>query len=156
MKEIAMYTPAEMKTIMRASKILETKAKYNSEVISSPDQVKLLMRTRFAHLEREVFLCMFLNAQHQLIEAQEMFQGTIDASSVYPREVVKEALRLNAASVIFGHNHPSGMAEPSTADQRITIRLRDALALVDIRVLDHVVVGRGTNTTVSMAERGLL
>ena len=151
-----MYTQAEMKTILRASKILETKARYNAEVISNPNQVRFYLTTRFAHLEREVFLVMFLNSQHQLIEAQEMFQGTIDASSVYPREVVKEALRLNAASVIFGHNHPSGMAEPSTADQRITIRLRDALALVDIRVLDHVVVGQGTNTTVSMSERGLL
>ena len=151
-----MYTPAELKILNRASKILENRAKYQLQEINAPEHVRTYLKMRFAHLEREVFLCMFLNSQHQLIEAVELFQGTIDASSVYPREVVKEALRLNAASVIFGHNHPSGVAEPSTADQRITLRLRDALALVDIRVLDHVVVGQGTNTTVSMAERGML
>lgn len=144
---------AEQRTLDRAYKILEKRANYN-EVLNRPDQVKAMVTFKLAHLEREVFLCMFLNAQHQLIACEELFQGTIDASSVYPREVVKRALHHNAAAVIFAHNHPSGMPEPSQADQRITIRLRDALALVDIRVLDHIVVG-GTST-ISFAERGLL
>ena len=146
-------TPNEVRTIERAYRILEKRANYN-EAVLRPDQVKALIMLRCAHLEREVFLCVFLNAQNQLISCEEMFQGTIDASSVYPREVVKRALQLNAAACIFGHNHPSGVPEPSQADQRITIRLRDALALVDIRALDHIVVG-GTQC-VSFAERGLL
>lgn len=143
----------EQKTIDRAYRILEKQACYG-EILNRPDQVKALSVMRLAHLEREVFLCLFLNTQHQLIACEELFQGTIDASSVYPREVVKRALALNASACIFAHNHPSGMPEPSQADQRITIRLRDALALVDVRVLDHIVVG-GTST-ISFAERGLL
>lgn len=146
-------TPNEVKTIERAYRILEKRAIYG-EALLRPDQVKAMMVLRCGHLEREVFLCMFLNSQHQLIACEELFQGTIDASSVYPREVVKRALQLNAAAVIFGHNHPSGLPEPSQADQRITLRLRDALAMVDIRTLDHVVVG-GTEVA-SFAERGLL
>lgn len=146
-------TDAEYKVMTRAYRILEKRANYNA-VLNRPDQVKELSIFKLAHLEREVFLCMFLNTQHQLIACEELFQGTIDASSVYPREVVKRALALNAAACIFAHNHPSGVPEPSQADQRITLRLRDALALIDIRVLDHIIVG-GTST-VSFAERGLL
>lgn len=144
---------AEQRTISRAYRILEKKAIYGESYVR-PDQVKALITLRCAHLEREVFLCVFLNAQNQMISCEELFQGTIDASSVYPREVVKRALQLNASACIFGHNHPSGKPEPSQADQRITLRLRDALALVDIRTLDHIVVG-GTEC-VSFAERGLL
>lgn len=146
-------SPTEQRTLDRAYRILEKRANYN-EILSRPDQVKALSVMRLAHLEREVFLCLFLNTQHQLITTEELFQGTIDASSVYPREVVKRALALNAAAVIFAHNHPSGIPEPSQADQHTTLRLRDALALIDVRVLDHIVVG-GTST-VSFAERGLL
>ena len=94
---------------------------------------------------------MFLDNQHQLIEFEELFFGTIDAASIYPREVVKAALNYNAAAVVFAHNHPSGIAEPSQADRRITQRLVDALKLVDIRVLDHIVVGEDC---VSFAEKG--
>jgi DNA repair protein RadC len=101
-----------------------------------------------------VFCCLFLDCRHRLIEYQEMFVGTIDSCSVYPREVVKAALKVNAAAVILAHNHPSGVAEPSEADQRITARLKSALALLDIRILDHFVIG--DNTAVSFAERGLL
>ena len=146
-------TPNEQKTIDRAYRILEKRAIYG-EVINAPAAMKALAIMRLSHLEREEFLTVFLNAQHQLIACETLFQGTIDASSVYPREVVKRALQLNACAVIFAHNHPSGNPEPSQADQRITTRLRDALALVDVRVLDHVVVG-GVET-VSFAERGLL
>ncbi|CSI70314.1 DNA repair protein RadC [Vibrio cholerae] len=94
-----------------------------------------------------------MDNQHRLIEFKELFRGTVDAASVYPREVLKEALNVNAAAVIFAHNHPSGDPEPSQADRRITQRLKDALSLVDIRVLDHVVVGK---SSVSFAERGWL
>ena len=104
--------------------------------------------------EHEVFAVLFLDSQHRLIEYVEMFRGTIDASPVYPREVVKEALRLNAAAVIFAHNHPSGMPEPSHADKAITVRLKEALAMVDVRTLDHIVIG--SEDTASFAERGLL
>lgn len=150
------YTKRELDTLAKASRILEARAKYDRTVLNAPDQVRLWLKTRFAHLEREVFLLLFLNAQHELISADELFQGTIDAASVYPREVVKAALAYNAVAVVFAHNHPSGNPEPSKADEFLTFRLRDALALIDVRVLDHIVVGQGTNTTVSMAERGLL
>jgi DNA repair protein RadC len=104
--------------------------------------------------ERELFLMLALDNRHRLIASEILFTGTIDGASVHPREVVKCALRHNAAAVIFSHNHPSGVAEPSQADELITRRLRDALALVDIRVLDHLIVGCGS--TCSFAERGLL
>lgn len=104
--------------------------------------------------EHEVFSALFLDAKHRLIQYVEMFRGTIDSASVYPREVVKEALRLNAAAVIFAHNHPSGNPEPSQADKVLTQRLKEALALVDVRSLDHIIVAG--QSTVSFAELGLL
>ena len=104
--------------------------------------------------EYEVFAVMFLDTRHRVIDFVEMFRGTIDSATIHPREVAKEALTRNAAAVIIAHNHPSGIAEPSTADQRLTARLVDALALLDIRVLDHIVVGEGETT--SFADRGLL
>ena len=121
---------------------------------NSPTAVKDYLRAKLASFEHEVFAVLFLDTQHCLIEYAEMFRGTIDAASVYPREVVKEALRLNAAAVIVSHNHPSGNPEPSAADRVLTQRLKEALALVDVRTLDHVVVA-GSNTT-SFAERGLI
>ena len=123
-------------------------------ILNSPADVRDYLKARLRDYQREVFLCLFLDTQHRVICSEELFQGTIDASSVYLRDVVQRALGLNAAAVIFAHNHPSGIAEPSQADQRITLRLRDALALVDIRVLDHMIVGDGP--VLSMAERGLL
>ena len=107
-----------------------------------------------ASFEHEVFAALFLDSQHRLIEYVELFRGTIDQASVYPREVVKEALRLNAAAVVFSHNHPSGSPEPSQADRVLTQRLKEALALVDVRTLDHIVVGGAVTT--SFAECGLL
>ncbi|HBK3325494.1 TPA: DNA repair protein RadC [Vibrio parahaemolyticus] len=123
------------------------------DTYSNPDKVKEFLRYKLGGLEREAFAVMLLDNQNRLIEYNELFYGTIDAANIYPREVVKLALKTNAASVIFAHNHPSGDAEPSTQDKRVTQRLADALALVDIRVLDHFVVGE---TCVSFAERGLL
>jgi DNA repair protein RadC len=105
-------------------------------------------------LEHEVFCCLYLDKRHRLIHFEELFRGTIDGASVHPREIVKLALQRNAAAIIIAHNHPSGVAEPSQADEMITQRVKDALGLVDIRLLDHIVVGDGVS--VSLAERGLL
>jgi DNA repair protein RadC len=123
-------------------------------VLNNPAEVRHYLKARLRDYRREVFVCLFLDTQHRVICCEELFQGTLDASSVYPRDVVQRALALNAAALIFAHNHPSGIAEPSQADQRITTRLCEALALVDIRVLDHMIVGDGA--VLSMAERGLL
>ena len=120
--------------------------------LNSPQLVREYLRITFATLDHEVFCVLLLDSHHRLLSFQEMFRGTIDSAAVFPREVVKEVLKHNAGAVIFAHNHPSGRAEPSVADECITRRLKEALALIDVRVLDHLVVA-GT-TFVSMAERG--
>lgn len=125
-----------------------------SDPLTSPEATRGFLKAKLRDLPHEVFAVLFLDNRHRVIAYEELFRGTIDGSSVHPREVVKAALAHNAAALIFAHNHPSGVAEPSHADERLTRRLRDALALVDIRVLDHVVVGDGQ--MVSFAERGLL
>jgi len=122
--------------------------------LSSPGAVRDYLRLTLENRAREVFMAVLLDARHQVIGHEELFQGTLTQTSVYPREVVKCAMRHNAAAVIFAHNHPSGVSEPSQADQTLTETLRRALALVDVRVLDHFVIGRGGVT--SFAERGLL
>jgi DNA repair protein RadC len=123
-------------------------------VFDNPAAVKDYAALHLGGRPQEVFAVMFLDAQHRLLALEEMFQGTLSQTSVYPREVVKRALALNAGAVILAHNHPSGLAEPSRADEYLTQTLKSALALVDVRVLDHLVVGRGL--VVSFAERGLL
>ena len=123
-------------------------------VLSAPAVVRDWLRLYCANLEHEVFIILLLDAQNRLIAAQELFRGTLSQTSVYPREVVKATLAQNAAAVMFAHNHPSGVAEPSRADELLTQSLKQALALVDVRVLDHFVVA-GTST-VSFAERGLI
>lgn len=120
----------------------------------SPDAVKNYLRLAIGTRSHEVFAVLFLDAQHRLIAMEELFRGTLTQTSVYPREVVTRALHLHAAAVVLAHNHPSGCAEPSRADEALTHALKAALALVDVRVLDHVVVAR--DTALSMAERGLL
>jgi DNA repair protein RadC len=122
--------------------------------LASPRATREYLIARLRDLEHEVFCCLYLDNRHRLIEFEQMFRGTIDGASVYPREVVKQALQWNCAAVIIAHNHPSGVAEPSLADERITLRVKDALALVDIRLLDHIIVGDGAS--VSLAERGLV
>ncbi|NNN84102.1 MULTISPECIES: RadC family protein [Vibrio] len=122
------------------------------DALTSPQQTKLYLTSVLRDRHREAFYILFLDNQHRVIQDEILFEGTIDAASVYPREVVKRALQLNAAALILAHNHPSGIAEPSQADRRITQRLVDALQLVDIRVLDHFVIGDGE--VVSFAERG--
>lgn len=124
------------------------------ESIRSPADTEAFLQARIRHLGHEVFCCLYLDNRHRVLRFDEMFRGTIDGTSVYPREVVKEALAVNAAAVILAHNHPSGVAEPSQADERITRRLKSALELVDIRLLDHLIIGDGRST--SMASRGLL
>ena len=123
-------------------------------LLDSPPKVREYLRLRIGGLPHEVFAALFLDAQNRLIDDEELFRGTLTQTSVYPREVVKRALDRNAAAIIFAHNHPSGLAEPSRADELLTRTLRDALALVDVRVLDHVIVAGASS--VSFAERGLL
>ncbi|RZV38912.1 MAG: JAB domain-containing protein [Chromatiales bacterium] len=124
------------------------------EAIRSPADTEGYLKSRLRHLDHELFCCLFLDNRHRVLSFDELFRGTIDGTSVYPREVVKEALAVNAAAVILAHNHPSGVAEPSQADERITKRLKSALELVDIRLLDHLIIGDGRAT--SLASRGLL
>jgi DNA repair protein RadC len=124
------------------------------DALSSPQAVRRYLQFSLAHRPHEIFAAVWLDAQHRVLKMQELFAGTLTQTSVYPREVVKDALRHNAAAVIFAHNHPSGLAEPSQADQVLTETLKRALDLVDVKVLDHFVVGRGA--TMSFAERGML
>ena len=122
--------------------------------IRSPVDTENYLKARMRHLDHELFCCLYLDNRHRVLRFDELFRGTIDGTSVYPREVVKEALAVNAAALILAHNHPSGVAEPSQADERITRRLKAALELVDIRLLDHLIIGDGEAT--SLATRGLL
>jgi DNA repair protein RadC len=124
------------------------------EAIRSPMDSETFLLARLRDRPHEVFCCLYLDNRHRVILFEELFRGTIDGTSVYPREVVKKALAVNAAAIILAHNHPSGVAEPSQADERITRRVKSALELVDIRLLDHLVIGDGTST--SLASRGLL
>lgn len=144
---------AEQAIIDQAVSILESKIN-TAENLSSPTQAAQYLRLKLAMLEHEVFAVLWLNNKHSVIELEVLFRGTIDSAAVYPREVAKAALAQNAAAVILCHNHPSGCAEPSQADHAITRRLVEALGLIDVRVLDHMVVG--TEGYVSFAERGLL
>lgn len=123
-------------------------------VFTSPQAVKQFLLAQLSGRHQEVFMVLFLDNRHRLIVAEELFHGTIDGASVYPREVVRRALHHNAAATILAHNHPSGVADPSRDDLEITKQLKQALALIDVRVLDHIVVGRGY--TVSLAEQGAL
>jgi DNA repair protein RadC len=140
--------------IEKALRILMQRLKKSGTVLTSPEATRDYLRLQLAGLEHEVFACLLLDNRHRVIAYRELFRGTIDGASVYPREVVKEVLAHNAAAVIFAHNHPSGDPEPSTADHRITTRLKDALVLIEVRVLDHIVLG--SESSISFAERGLL
>lgn len=138
--------------------VMELARRYLAEQLAettafgSPGDVSAYLQATLQGRQREVFLVLFLDSQHRLIASEELFQGTLSAAAVYPREVVVRALRHNAAAVILAHNHPSGVAEPSQADVAITRQIKSALELIDVRVLDHMVVGRGSVT--SLAERG--
>jgi DNA repair protein RadC len=148
------YRAASADEVLREAKQLLSRRVRRGATMSSPEAVKDYLRLRIGALEHEVFAVLFLDAQNRLIELKEMFRGSVTQTSVYPREIVKEALTLNAAAVILAHNHPSGLAEPSRADEALTQTLKSALSLVDVRVLDHLVVAGAE--TVSFAERGLI
>lgn len=124
------------------------------EAIRSPLDTETFLMARLRDRPHEVFCCLYLDNRHRVLRFEELFRGTIDGTSVYPREVVKQALTVNAAAIILAHNHPSGVAEPSQADERITRRVKSALELVDIRLLDHLIIGDGIST--SLASRGML
>ena len=153
-REINAAAANEDAIIAQALEILARRMRASSMMMDSPEVVRDWLRLRVGGLPHEVFGCIWLNSRHEIIEAGELFRGTLTQTSVYPREVVKEALRHNAAAVIFYHNHPSGAAEPSLADEMLTRQLKDALNLVDVRVLDHFVVT--AEQTTSFAEKGLL
>ena len=137
--------------ILRRS--LDEKLKERS-ALTSPGAVRDYLRLTLGRKDEEIFVCLWLDAQHKVISVEEAFRGTLTQTSVYPREIVKKAIRWNAAAVIFAHNHPSGVAQPSQADELLTRNLKDALALVEVKVLDHFIVAG--NQAISFAERGLL
>ncbi len=145
---------AQLQAALELARRHHLEALREGPLLASPRAARDYLRAQLRDREHEVFCCLYLDNRHRLIAFEELFRGTIDGASVHPREVVKSALARQAAAVILAHNHPSGVAEPSRADEVITLRLRDALALVDIRVVDHLIVG-GTDCA-SLAERGLL
>jgi len=145
---------AEIAAVLELARRAHAQQLAEQPVFENPLRVKEYLQLQLGGRAHEVFAVMFLDAQQRLLRFEEMFRGTLTQTSVYPREVVRRALDLHAAAVIFAHNHPSGAAQPSRADEMLTQTLKSALALVDVRVLDHIVVGAGA--TVSFAERGLL
>ncbi|MBK7263642.1 MAG: DNA repair protein RadC [Rubrivivax sp.] len=145
---------AEILAVMEIARRAIAQPLRHTPVFDSPQRVKDYLALQLSGLGHEVFAVLFLDHQHRLLVLEEMFRGTLTQTSVYPREVVRRAMALNAGAVILAHNHPSGLAEPSRADEYLTQSLKSALALVDVRVLDHLVVGQGQ--VVSMAERGIL
>ena len=145
--------PVSSEEILKMASTLLNRRFARGRAIGAPEEAKSFVAMKLGHLEHEVFAVLFLDNRHRVLGFEQLFRGTIDGASVHPREVVKRTLELNAAAVIFAHNHPSGAAEPSRADLRITERLKDALGLIDVRVLDHFVVG---DEVVSFAEWGIL
>lgn len=145
---------AQVQAAMEMARRVMDEPLRQGDPLRSPEDTRRFLSSRLATYPHEVFSGLFLDNRHRVIRYQELFRGTIDGAAVYPREVVRQALEVNAAAVIFAHNHPSGVAEPSQADVSLTRRLKEALALVDIRVLDHMVVGHGE--VISLAERGLM
>ena len=148
------YRPAKADEVLQAALRVLAGQMYGSEALTSPQVVRDFLRIKLGTLEHEVFAIIHLDAHNRVIDYVEMFRGTVSQTSVYPREVVKESLARNSAALILVHNHPSGVAEPSRADEMLTQTLKSALALVDVRVLDHLVVAGAS--ILSFAERGLL
>jgi DNA repair protein RadC len=146
---------AQLQAVMELARRALAEGMQRSDVFDSPQSVRDWLSLRLANLPHEVFMALWLDAQHRLIAAEELFRGTLTQTSVYPREVVKRALGHNCAAVLLAHNHPSGACEPSAADRELTRNLKTALALVDVQLLDHFIVGRDGPPT-SFAERGLL
>ena len=143
---------AQLQAVVEMSRRYLQQQLQESDALTSPAATRRYLQAQLRHYPHEVFSCLFLDNRHRVIAFEELFRGTIDGASVHPREVVKRSLAHNAAALILAHNHPSGVAEPSQADRQITAHLKQALSLVDIRVLDHIVIGEGD--PVSLAERG--
>ncbi|MBK5965633.1 hypothetical protein CCR95_16455 [Thiocystis minor] len=158
-EEAALYTVtadtnAESLILQQAMAIIERRMKtVDNQALTAPKKTVLYLQMRLGHLDIEVFGALWLNNRHQVLAAEDLFSGTLDTAAVYPREVVKKALQHNAAAVVFYHNHPSGHAEPSAPDLAITTKLKNALGVIEVRVLDHIVVAESCT---SMAERNLL
>ena len=148
-----LYRSASDEEVLNAARSAINRRFRRGRALTSPADSQEFLRVRLAHLEHEVFAVLWLDNRHRILAFEELFRGTIDGSSVHPREVVKSALGHNAAACIMAHNHPSGVSEPSRADLNITQRLKSGLSLVDVRVLDHIVVGEDC---VSLAQRGLI
>lgn len=146
------YKVASGDEIVEAARAVVGQRMRRGTSFTDPKKAKEFFRDKLSGLQREVFAAAFLDSRHRLIEYAELFQGTIDGAEVHPREVVRHAIRTNCAAIIIGHNHPSGSVEPSAADRAVTAQLKQVLSLVDVRLLDHVVVG-GHQTT-ALAERG--
>ncbi len=144
----------QLQAIFEMSRRALAEEMQHGDVLSSPEKVSAYLRLKLGNLKKEVFEVLFLDAQNRVVSQETMFEGTLTQTSVYPREVVKRALHHNAAALIFAHNHPSGVAEPSRADEMLTQELKKALALVDVRVLDHFIIAG--NSVLSFAERGLI
>lgn len=149
---LGMSKYTQFQAVMELAKRFLSRQMACENVVTSPQVTTLYLQNIFSGREREIFVVLFLDAQHRVIRAEEMFSGTINCVDVYPREIVREALKANAAAVILAHNHPSGVAEPSMSDRQLTERVAKACALLEVRVLDHIVVGQGQS--VSFAERG--
>lgn len=147
------YLPATKQAIFSAAKRLSGYQLRKGTVIKTSDDAKDVILHKLIGHQYEMFACLFLDSQHRVLEFQEMFRGTINTATVHPREVVKTALQLNAAAVIFAHNHPSGITDPSTQDIELSKKLKEILKVIDVRVLDHLVVGE---TVLSMADAGYL
>ena len=154
MKGLGVAKYVQLQAVLEISRRYLLESLQRDTLLSSPKATRDYLALQLTGMQHEVFVCLFVDAQNQLLAYEELFEGTLDGASVYPREVVKRVLHHNAAAVIFAHNHPSGIAEPSQADHRITERLKQALGLIDVRVLDHLIVANGD--TVSFAERGWL
>lgn len=146
---------AQLQAVLEMARRALAEELHSHDLLSSPTLVRDWLRLKLAHLAHECFMALWLNAQNQLLAAETLFRGSLTQTSVYPREVVKQALQHNAAAVILAHNHPSGVAEPSRADELITRQLKDALALVEVRLLDHFIIA-GNSPPLSFAEHGIL
>lgn len=152
---IGLAKAAQLKASFELARRALAQEMAEKDTFSSPEVVRRWLQLKLGNLPHEAFMALWLNAQNQLIKAETLFSGSLTSTSVYPREVVKSALAHNAAAVILAHNHPSGVGEPSKADEMLTQTLKDALAMMDVKVLDHFIVA-GSNRPFSFAERGLL
>jgi DNA repair protein RadC len=147
-------SPENRALVADAIRCMEAVYRVNGAPLTSPKDVRDYLKLKLYGLPYEVFACIWLDNRHRILRYDELFRGTIDGASVHPREIVRAAMDVNAAAAILAHNHPSGVTEPSSSDLRVTQRIKDSLAMIDVKVLDHFIIGEGEGT--SLAERGLI